>query len=230
MRLRRKTASPPHSLITEAGQTASCRIAVGRIGISPTPPIGKTRPECAAGSVAKRTFSVETFRSKCTRKQSTHSVVSPVGSKLSFCQKGIIDILLPITPIRTRSYVPQARMLASSSRYAARPTPRHLCAETIRRSAATQHGAATCLCGLAAVRVRHVRGIGSRVVDSREIFEGHGDIHHFVMREGDDDPLPSSADLLALNDRLDVLLKSVRYFQDPEPDKGNWRGPALTAP
>ena len=54
--------------------------------------------------------------------------------------------------------------------------------------------------GLAAIRARSIREVGSEVVDSRATFEGHADIKHGIVRMRDDPP--EAAHLKALNDRL----------------------------
>ncbi len=82
--------------------------------------------------------------------------------------------------------------------------------------------------GLAAMRAKSIREVGSDVVDSRKIFEGHADIKHGIVRMRDDPP--EAALLKALNDRLDQLLEKVRYFEDPAPERYEWTVPPIVAP
>jgi hypothetical protein len=81
--------------------------------------------------------------------------------------------------------------------------------------------------GLAAVRVLAVRDVGSDIVDSRHIFEGHADIKHGVIRKAGEPP--DSAKVLALRERLKKLIGFTTYYPDPDPAADVWNGPAVRA-
>ena len=75
--------------------------------------------------------------------------------------------------------------------------------------------------GLAFVDVSKVRQVTSDVVDSRGEYLGHGDIvHGVVVPKGE--PLPPAVQL-ALDNKLDGILKAAQYLPDPDPRAVRWK-------
>lgn len=75
--------------------------------------------------------------------------------------------------------------------------------------------------GLAFVDVSKVRQNSSDVVDSRGEYLGHGDIvHGIVVPKGE--PLPPELQL-ALDKKLDGILKAAQYLPDPNPRSAVWK-------
>lgn len=84
--------------------------------------------------------------------------------------------------------------------------------------------------GLAAFRTTAVRGIDSRIVSTpMDACPVHADIKHGYVRPEQDEPGTPQA-IEALRTRLKVLLKSVRYFTDPDTAAERWIGEAVLAP
>lgn len=80
--------------------------------------------------------------------------------------------------------------------------------------------------GLAVVKASQIRDVESDVIDSREEFFGHADIKHGIVLEKDE---PPSANVkMALDQRLDKLVKLTNYFEDPHPNDNRWSGSDLT--
>jgi len=78
--------------------------------------------------------------------------------------------------------------------------------------------------GMAAIRVKSVRSLGSEVTDSREWFCGHADISHGIVVPADE-PAPP---LLAL--RIQELIGRARLLIDPEPNTEAWTGGQIEIP
>jgi hypothetical protein len=72
--------------------------------------------------------------------------------------------------------------------------------------------------GMAAIRVKSARSLGSDVTDSREWFCGHADISHGIVVPADEPPDP----LLTL--RIRALIGKARLLIDPDPNTEAWTG------
>ena len=67
-----------------------------------------------------------------------------------------------------------------------------------------------------------IRESGARLVDTRNVFQGHADIRHdIVPRRGE--PLPPEQ-LKTLHDRAKALANRANYFPDPDPTAEPWTG------
>lgn len=72
--------------------------------------------------------------------------------------------------------------------------------------------------GLAVIRTSSIRALGSEVIDSRNVYEGHADIKHgYVPEKGK--PLPGELTL-----RIDNLIKHTKYEKDPDVNAPSWTG------
>ena len=78
--------------------------------------------------------------------------------------------------------------------------------------------------GMAAIRVRSVRSLGSDVTDSREWFCGHADISHGIAVPADEPADP----LLTL--RIQKLIRRARLLIDPDPRTEAWTGGEIEIP
>ena len=79
--------------------------------------------------------------------------------------------------------------------------------------------------GLAILSALQIRESGARLVDTRNVFQGHADIRHdIVPRRGE--PLPPEQ-LKTLHDRAKALANRANYFPDPDPAAEPWTGPDL---
>ncbi|QDQ85799.1 hypothetical protein [Paraburkholderia megapolitana] len=79
--------------------------------------------------------------------------------------------------------------------------------------------------GLAALSAGSIREAGADVVDSRHIFDGHGDIKlGFVVKPGE--PLPPE-ELIRMRALTKALAKAAKYFPDPNPQAAQWTGQAI---
>lgn len=76
--------------------------------------------------------------------------------------------------------------------------------------------------GMAALLAHGVRNAGAAVVDSRQEFCGHADIRHGIVIERDEPP--SAEKSLALDQRIDGILRVTTYYPDPDSAAGVWTG------
>ena len=79
--------------------------------------------------------------------------------------------------------------------------------------------------GLAAIAARQIRATGADVIDTREVFYGHADIH-VVPASGDGEPLPAR-DLYSQRSQMKALARLANYFPDPNPSAETWCGPTV---
>lgn len=78
--------------------------------------------------------------------------------------------------------------------------------------------------GLAVLDVGTIRAQGANVVDSRELFCGHGDIlHGIILKCSQSDPPPPEL-VRRLHVRNKELARLSRYIQDPNPSSRHWTG------
>jgi hypothetical protein len=78
--------------------------------------------------------------------------------------------------------------------------------------------------GLAVLEVGTVRTCGADVVDSRELFCGHGDIRHGIRLKCSQSDPPSPELVHQLHVRNKELAKLSRYIEDPDPSNHHWTG------
>jgi hypothetical protein len=79
--------------------------------------------------------------------------------------------------------------------------------------------------GLATLSAQQITQSGARLIDTRQIFQGHADIRHGIIpRRGE--PLPAEQ-LKTLRDRAKALATLANYYPDPEPAVEGWTGPDL---
>ncbi len=76
-------------------------------------------------------------------------------------------------------------------------------------------------CGLAVLSATQIRTHGGRVVDTREVFDGHADIRFGWIPVRGEPPPPAL--LLALK----ALSALAAYYPDPDPEAATWTGPEL---
>lgn len=81
--------------------------------------------------------------------------------------------------------------------------------------------------GLAVIAAGAVRFCGSRVVDSREVYEGHADIRH--GRVALDHEPPSPKEVEAIREQCKLLLRYAQFISDPDATSDVWTGPQLIA-
>ena len=79
--------------------------------------------------------------------------------------------------------------------------------------------------GFAVLKALHIRSIGSDVIDSRDLFLGHADIHHGIIVEPNEPP--ESRQAMMLNERLRSLAQVAVFYSDPSPDAEQWLGDDL---
>lgn len=77
--------------------------------------------------------------------------------------------------------------------------------------------------GLAVIKAMAVRESGSSVQDSREEYCGHAHISHGVVLEANE--LLLSQQNLLVTERCRTLLRSTKYYPDPNPLAPTWTGP-----
>jgi hypothetical protein len=80
--------------------------------------------------------------------------------------------------------------------------------------------------GLAVLRSRQIRHVGSEVHDSREEYCGHAHISHGIVQPPPNEPLPVKQ-LQELDRKLEALRDSALYYRDPSPQANSWTGPEL---
>lgn len=78
--------------------------------------------------------------------------------------------------------------------------------------------------GLAVLEAATIRAQGADVVDSRELYCGHGDIRHGIRLKCSESDPPAPELVRWLHVRNKELAKLSRYFPDPDPSNHRWTG------
>jgi hypothetical protein len=81
--------------------------------------------------------------------------------------------------------------------------------------------------GLAVLSAKQIRQHGASVVDSREEFEGHADIHHGIAAPAKGEPFSPPEKQKELYDCCSALADLAKYYPDPNPETAGWSGPQL---